>query len=100
ILIAIGLITYNAHKESQAAVAKAQELTKKLEAAGLTVPVKQETITKTLGSDGGAVCDNPASALGKAVLFSSITNGAAFTGQRPVIIDPRVLKGEALILQV
>ena len=46
-----------------------------------------------------AVCDNPANALGKATLNDKITNGADFVGRRPVIIDRRILLGEALILQ-
>ena len=45
------------------------------------------------------MCDNPASALGKATLIDTITNGADFVGRRPIIIDRRLLKGEALILQ-
>ena len=52
-----------------------------------------------LGTDGGAVCENPANALGKASLFDQIDNGADFVGRRPIIVDQRVVKGEALILQ-
>ena len=33
-----------------------------------------------LGSDGGAICKDPASALRKAILFSQLTNGAADPG--------------------
>ena len=46
-------------------------------------------------SDGGAVCDNPASALGKATLADQIANGASFVGRRPVIIDRDLLVGRA-----
>ena len=46
------------------------------------------------------VCDNPASALGKAVLNDQLTNGADFVGRRVIIIDERMVQGEAAILQV
>lgn len=98
-LVVIGLITYNSHNDDQAAQAKAQQLTQKFEQAGLPVPADQDIIVKSLGTDGGAVCDNPADALGRALFNSQLTNGAAFVGQRPIIADRRVLVGEALILQ-
>jgi hypothetical protein len=65
----------------------------------LTVPVDQDVFIRSLGTDGGAVCDNPASALGRATLLDQLTNGAAFVGRRPVIVDRRLLLGGALILQ-
>ncbi|MDW5595449.1 hypothetical protein VSS74_13955 [Conexibacter stalactiti] len=98
ILVVIGLITYSGQKDDAAAQAKAQELTQKFERAGLPVPADQDIIVKSLGTDGGAVCDNPANALGRALFNSQLTNGAAFVGQRPVIADRRVLVGQALIL--
>ena len=55
----------------------------KFEAAGLPVPEDLDIVTRTLGDDGGAVCDDPASALGKATLADQITNGADFVGRRP-----------------
>lgn len=98
VLVIVGLITYNAESNNQEAQAKAQQLTKKFTALGLPVPAKTETITRVLGTDGGVVCDNPASALGKAALNDQISNGADFVGRRPVRIDRRILIGEALIL--
>jgi hypothetical protein len=98
-LVVVGLITYSGKKDSQQAQDKAAQLTQKFQQAGLRVPADQETITRSLGTDGGAVCDNPASSLGKAVLFDTLANGASFVGRRPVIVDRDVLKGEALILQ-
>jgi hypothetical protein len=99
VLVVIGLITYSGKKESQEAQQKAQELTQKFEQAGLRVPEDQDIIVRSLGSDGGAVCDNPANALGKALLNDQLTNGADFVGRRPVIIDRRIVLGEALILE-
>ena len=99
VLCIVGVITYSGNKQTAEAQAKAQQLTQKLQAAGLPVPQDQDIFVRSLGTDGGAVCDNPATALGKAVLADTITNGADFVGRRPVIIDRRILKGETLILQ-
>lgn len=98
VLTIIGLITYSGKKDDQQAQQKAEQLTQKLQKAGLPVP-DQDILTRTLGTDGGNVCDNPASALGKALLNDQATNGADFVGRRPVIIDRRIVLAEALILQ-
>jgi hypothetical protein len=99
VLAIVGLITYSGKKETQQAQDKATQLTQKLQQAGLRVPQDQDIIVRSLGTDGGAVCDNPATSLGKAVLFDTLTNGASFVGKRPVIVDRNALKGELLILQ-
>ena len=99
VLMIVGLITYSGQKSSQQAQAKAQQLVSKYEQAGLPVPENLDIVIRTLGEDGGAVCDNPASALGKATLADQITNGADFVGRRPVIIDRDLVIGELLILQ-
>ena len=68
ILIALaifGLIAYDAKQDDQEAQAKAQELTQKLEAAGLTPPADLDIFVGPLGNDGGAVCDNPAQRAGQ-----------------------------------
>lgn len=98
VLAIIGLITYSGKKQTEEANAKAQQLTQAFQQAGLPVPADQDIITRSLGTDGGAVCDNPASALGRATLFDQLYNGAATVGRRPVIADTNVLKGELLIL--
>lgn len=98
ILVVIGLITYSGQKKDEAAQAKAQELTQKFERVGLPVPADQDIIVRSLGTDGGAVCDNPANALGRALFNDQLTNGGSFVGRRPVIADRRVLIGQALIL--
>jgi hypothetical protein len=100
VLAIIGLVTYNGQKQTAEANAKAQELTQAFQQAGITVPADLDIITRSLGTDGGAVCDNPASALGRALLFQELYNGADFVGRRPVIADTNVLKGELAILNV
>ena len=99
VLVIVGLITYNGKKATAEAQQKAQQLTQLFEQAGLPVPADQDIIVKSLGTDGGAVCANPANALGKAVQNDMLTNGADFVGRRPVIIDRRIVLGEALILK-
>ena len=99
VLCVIGLITFNAQESNQQAQQKAAQLTQKFKAAGLPVPASQETIIRQLGDDGGYVCYNPTSALGRGLLYSQLINGASFVGQRPVIAPRNVLQGELLILQ-
>jgi glutamate:GABA antiporter len=99
ILIVVGLLTFNTARNDAQAQDKAQQLEQKFQQAGLPVPVSRDDIVRSLGTDGGAVCDNPANALGRATLNDVLTNGADFVGQRPVIIDRQLLAGETLILQ-
>ena len=98
-LAIFGLIAYDAAQDDQEAQAKAQELTQKLEQAGLTAPADIDIFVNTLGNDGGAVCDNPADALGRALLLDQLSNGASFVGRRPVIADRRAVLGQALIME-
>jgi hypothetical protein len=98
VLAVIGLITYSGKKDDQQAQQKAAQLSQSLQRAGLFVP-DEDILVRSLGSDGGAVCDNPASTLGRAALLDQMTNGGSFVGRRPVIVDSRLLAGEALILQ-
>ena len=98
VLAVIGLLTYSGNKRSNEATQKAQQLSQELASQGLGVP-DEDILVRTLGTDGGNVCDNPASALGKAVLNDQLTNGADFVGRRVIIIDERMVKGEAAILK-
>jgi hypothetical protein len=99
VLMVIGLITYSGKKDDREAQDKAAELTQKFEQAGLRVPQDQDIITRSLGTDGGAICDNPGSSLGRALLFDQLTNGASQVGKRPVIVDRDVVRGELLIIE-
>lgn len=99
VLVIVGLAAYSSAKTNAEAQDKAKQLTQKFEQAGLPVPVDLDAITRSLGTDGGAVCDNPANALGKATMNDLAVNGADFVGRRPVIVDRQILLGEALILQ-
>ena len=98
VLAIVGLVTYSGKKEDEAAQQKAAQLTVAFQKAGLNVPASQDVFIRSLGSDGGAVCENPASALGHATLLDQMTNGADFVGRRPVIVDRRILVGQGLIM--
>jgi hypothetical protein len=100
VLAVVGLITYSSNKTDAEAQQKAQQLTQAFRQAGLPAPENQTIITRSLGNDGGAVCDNPASALGRATLLDQLVNGASQVGRRPVIVDRQVLQGQALIMQI
>jgi hypothetical protein len=98
-LAILGVIIYAGNERTAEAEAKAAELTQKLEAAGLRAPASDDVFIRTLGTDGGNVCDNPGDGLGKAALFSMFTNGASHVGQRPVIVDRRLIQGQLLIME-
>ena len=99
ILAVTALFVFKSAKTSVAANTKANELISRVEAAGYPAPPK-DSVTRTLGDDGGAICQDPNSALERAVLNGMITNGAAGPGQRPVIADSLVVQGESLIISI
>jgi len=99
-LVIVGLTTYGFARHNQEAQAKARQLTEELRGAGLRVPASQDTIVNALGTDGGAVCENPGAALRKALVDQQLVNGAAFVGQRPVIGEVRLVDGAVIVLEV
>jgi type II secretory pathway pseudopilin PulG len=100
VLVIVGLLAYSSQKNDAEAQQKAQQLEQKFQAAGLAVPASHDDIVRTLGTDGGAICENPGTALGKAIFNDVLVNGADFVGRRPVVVDRRVVAGEAIVLQV
>lgn len=99
ILLVAMLLLFRPPDRTAAASSKAQELIAAFELAGLTAP-SEDQIVGTFGEDGGAVCATDFGELIKANLNLLLTNGAAQVGQRVIIIDPRVLKGEALVCAI
>jgi hypothetical protein len=100
LLLIICFVFYRSAQSSQEAQDKASQLIAALQKAGVRAVPSQEQIVGVLGSDGGALCKDPASALGKSILFSQLTNGAAGPGIRPVIVDSKVFKGQLLVIQI
>jgi Tfp pilus assembly protein FimT len=99
VLVVIALFAFGSARETQKAQDKADELITALNAAGARTPDKDQ-IVRVLGDDGGATCDNPNKALGRATLLSQLANGAAGPGARPVIADSRAVKGQLLIIKI
>ena len=96
-----GLVSYTGQKETQEAREKAAQLSRSLSEAGLRVP-DQDILVRTLGDDGGAVCDvaeDNDDGLAKAILYDQLTNGGSHVGRRPVIVDRRVVLGSVLIVR-
>ena len=100
LLLVICFVFYRAAQSNQQAEEKADQLIAALQKAGVRAVPSQEQIVGVLGDDGGALCNDPASALGKSILFSQLTNGAAGPGIRPVIADSKVFKGQLLAIQI
>jgi hypothetical protein len=100
LLLIVCLFFYRSAQSNQQAQEKADQLIAALQKAGVRTVPSQEQIVGVLGDDGGALCKDPASALGKSILFSQLTNGAAGPGIRPVIADGKVFKGQLLAIQI
>jgi hypothetical protein len=99
VAVVIGLFTFSSARSTAQAQDKADQFSAALEGAGLTAP-SQDQIVRVLGDDGGALCEDPGSALRKATLFGQLVNGAAGPGQRPVVADNRVVQGQLIAIQV
>jgi hypothetical protein len=100
VLMVAGLVAFSNENESERATQKAQELSAKLVRIGARAP-DQDILVRTLGDDGGAVCENAKDGidgLNKAIIFDALTNGGSFVGRRPVIADARAVVGQLLIL--
>jgi hypothetical protein len=98
-LMVLGLVLFDTAKDNQEADAKADQFIAALTALGAPAPPKDEVV-RVLGSDGGATCENPNDALARATLKSTLSNGAAGPGMRPVVFDRRFLAGQLLVLKV
>jgi hypothetical protein len=99
-LLGVGVATYRFHQPSPEAEAKASQLIAALQAAGLPVPQDVESIARTLGTDGGTVCADPAAALRKAATDAQLVNGASYVGQRPIRAEVNLLRGGLIVLDV
>ncbi|MEU9339029.1 hypothetical protein AB0D49_38790 [Streptomyces sp. NPDC048290] len=98
-LVIAGLVQYETVRTGSESAKKANALADAAVQAGYPRP-DTGTIERTLGTDGGPVCDDPGGALGTALWKIDVSNGAAFVGQRPVIGDMRALRAEEKILEI
>lgn len=100
ILVLIGLVSYRGAKQDQDADQKAEQFIAVLQKAGVQRLPSTHQVARVLGNDGGSVCQDPSNALRRATLYSMISNGAAGPGQRPVITDSRLLRGQLAVISV
>lgn len=99
VLAVVVLLMFKAGSTNQAAEAKAAQLAGEIQKSGAKAP-PTKVMVKLFGDDGGAVCEDPNGALSRATLVSLLSTGTGGVGQRPIIADSKVAKGEELILQV
>ncbi len=98
-LVIIGLVSYRGQKVNAEASEKADQLIAAIEEAGYEAPDKDQ-IVGVLGDDGGALCEDPSSALTRSVFRGMLFNGAAGPGARPIVADDRVAAGQLLVISV
>src|SRR5688572_15722972 len=99
VIAGTALLIFNTSRNNAQAEAKADQFISEVQAAGLQAPSKDQVVA-VLGDDGGAICADPVSALGRGTLNGMMTNGAGGPGTRPVIADNDVLKGQLLVIKV
>ena len=99
VLVVIALLMFTTEARTQEAEDKADQLITELESSGVRAP-SQEVLVQLLGTDGGAVCEDPNGALARATLLSQLSTGASGPGARPIISDNRVVQGQVAIIKV
>ncbi|MER7752847.1 hypothetical protein [Kitasatospora sp. NPDC097643] len=98
-LVIAGLLTYTQQHATNEAHRKANQLNEALVAQGFASR-NTGNIADTLGTDGGAVCNDPVSALKHGLWLVQLANGAGGPGMRPVIADRKVLEAGAEVVKV
>ncbi|MFF0431182.1 hypothetical protein ACFYU9_02970 [Streptomyces sp. NPDC004327] len=99
-LVITGLIRYASITKTTLSQQKADELSSELVKAGYPAP-DTDTVQQLLGTDGGAVCADPDSALRNALYrIQQLSTGAPGPGNRPVIADTKAVEAERIVLQV
>lgn len=99
VFMVIALVTFSSARSSAKANEKADQLIAAMADVGADPPSRDQVV-RVLGDDGGAICEDPADALKRAVFNSLLSNGAAGPGQRPIIADERVIKFEVLVISI
>ncbi|MFE1384126.1 hypothetical protein ACFW6S_34795 [Streptomyces sp. NPDC058740] len=99
-LAVTGLIRYSSFKKTNETAKKADQLSEELVRAGYPAP-DTDTVERLLGTDGGQVCEDPASALRKALYrIQQLSNGATGPGSRPVIADTKAVDAGRIVVRV
>ena len=98
VLLIVMLVAWNYDRQNEEADAKAAELISAYEAAGLRAP-DQDQIARTLGDDGGQVCDTADSELVQGYWKLRLGVGGEFY-VRPVRLDGKIRQGLSLVVDV
>jgi hypothetical protein len=98
VLLIAMLVGWNYDRQNDEADAKAAELIAAFEGAGLTAP-DQDQIARTLGDDGGQVCDTADSELMQGYWKLRLMVGGEFY-TRAVRLDGRIREGLSLVVDV
>jgi hypothetical protein len=98
VLLIVMLVGWNYDRQNAEADAKAAELISAYEAAGLRAP-DQDQIARTLGDDGGQVCDTADSELVQGYWKLRLGVGGEFY-VRPVRLDGKIRQGLSLVVDV
>jgi hypothetical protein len=95
-----GVLTFSYKRQSAQADEKAAQLQQRWAELGLKSTLGRSSIVRLYGTDGGAVCDTSSRDLSQALLRTALANGAAGPGQRPVVVDRKLLEGERAVVEV
>jgi hypothetical protein len=98
VLLIVMLVGWNYDRQNEEADAKAAELIDAYEQAGLRAP-DQDQIARTLGDDGGQVCETADSELVQGYWKLRLMVGGEYY-VRPVRLDGRVRTGLSLVVDV
>lgn len=98
VLLIVMFVAWNYDRQNEEADAKAQELIAAYEEAGLRAP-DQDQIARTLGDDGGQVCETADSELVQGYWKLRLMIGGEFY-VRPVRLDGRIREGLSLVVDV
>jgi hypothetical protein len=98
-LVIGGLLTYTQQRATNQAYDKANRLNDALVAQGFPA-INVHNTALVLGTDGGAVCQDPNSDLKQGLWRIQLASGAGGPGMRPIIADGRILEAGAEVIKV
>jgi hypothetical protein len=98
LLLVVMLVTYNYNKNTDEALAKAEQLIAALDQAGLRTPRDPNEVARVLGTDGGAVCASVEDGVALGIAKLNLSVGGAFY-IRPVIADGRLRTALVIVVQ-
>jgi hypothetical protein len=98
VLLIVMLVAWNYDRQNDEANAKAQQLIAAFEQAGLPAP-DEDQIARTLGDDGGQVCETADSELVQGYWKLRLMVGGEFY-VRPVKLDGRIREGLSAVVDI